>query len=316
MPEIQYLFLPQPNRELVTAIARGGPIECTQIPPISLRSAPVIEDIDDRFHATLACEYEPANSPVPVNDIRGYLERFAIGLQLVRPVDEFTDYWLKFNTEARRVLMRSVPLVLPENLGGPMLEYQQHHATRVEDVQRVIGFWPLLSRAMELHHGSWTHPCGSIHRAIVFFSQGYSVELDPLPQLCWAAGLDSLFASKLNRRLQGSREISRRMQLFFGPDFEPYNAPTVVVPGHQARPQLRLRDIADHIFWLRNANVHGGPIPDQNWLSNPNDPPESGYAYQLMECSEILLRESLLRLLENQVLFETFLDPVRLDAQF
>lgn len=106
------------------------------------------------------------------------------------------------------------------------------------------------------------------------------------------------------------------MQLFFGPDFEPYNAPTVVVPGHQVRPQLRLRDIAEHIFWLRNANVHGGPIPDPNWLSDPQDPQEAGYAYQLMECSEILLRESLLRLLEDQALFDTFLDPVRLDAFF
>jgi hypothetical protein len=316
MPEAQYLFLTQPAREVTTAIDQAGPIECSRIPPISLRSAPVIEEINNRFHVTLACEYDPANSPVPVNDIRSHLETFAIGLQMVRPVDEFSDYWVKINTETRRVLMRSVPLVLPENLGGPTLAYQQHHATRVEDVQRVIGLLPLLSRAMELHHGSWTHPCASIHRAIVFFSQGYSVGLDPLPQLCWAAGLDSLFASKLNRRLQGSREISRRMQAFFGANFEPYQAQTVRVPGHQFRPQLRLSDIAEHIFWLRNANVHGGPIPDQNWLSNPHDSPESGYAYQLMECSEILLRESLLRLLEDQVLFETFLDPVRLDAQF
>ena len=316
MPEIQYLFLPQASRELVLAIDRGGPIDCWQIPHISISRAPRLDQVDDRFQVAITCEYDPANSPVPVNDIRSHLETFAIGLQLVRPVDEFSDYWLRLNTETGRVLMRTASLALPENLGGPTLAYQQHHATRLEDVQRVIGLWPLLSQAMELHHGSWTHPCGSIHRAIVFFSQGYSVGLDPLPQLCWAAGLDSLFASKRYRRLQGSREISRRMQLFFGPDFEPYSAPTVVVPGHQARPPLRLRDIAEHIFWLRNANVHGGPIPDRNWLSNPNDPQESGYAYQLMECSEILLRESLLRLLESQALFETFLDPVRLDAQF
>ena len=62
--------------------------------------------------------------------------------------------------------------------------------------------------------------------------------------------------------------------------------------------------------------MHGGPIPDLNWLSQPNDPLESSYAYQLLECSEILLRESLLRLLEDVNLFEAYIDPVRLDASF
>jgi hypothetical protein len=106
------------------------------------------------------------------------------------------------------------------------------------------------------------------------------------------------------------------MQVVFGPDFDPYNAATVQVPGHQVRPARRLRDIGEHIFWLRNATVHGAAIPDAGWLSDPEAPDESGYAYQLMECSEILLRESLLRLLEDQALFETFVDPNRLDAFF
>lgn len=157
MPEIQYLFLPQPARELVTAIDRGGPIECDQNPSISLGRMPNLEEIDDRFPLALACEYDPANSPVPVNDIKHSLERFAIGLQLVRPVDEFSDYWVKIDSRTQRVLMRSTSVALPENLAGPLLAYQQHHATRLEDVQRVIGLLPLSSRAMELHHGSWTH---------------------------------------------------------------------------------------------------------------------------------------------------------------
>jgi hypothetical protein len=101
------------------------------------------------------------------------------------------------------------------------------------NVFRTIGLLPLLFRAMESNHGSWTHPYGSVHRALVFFSQGYNVSLDPRPQLCWAAGIDSLYASKIDRRLQGGRELSRRLQAVFGPDFEPYGAPTVLVPGHQ-----------------------------------------------------------------------------------
>ena len=74
------------------------------------------------------------------------------------------------------------------------------------------------------------------------------------------------------------------------------------------RPPLLLRNIANHIFWLRNASIHGGPIPTPGWLSNPHDPVESGYAYQLLECTEILLRESLLMLLEDRHRFEIFID--------
>jgi hypothetical protein len=77
-----------------------------------------------------------------------------------------------------------------------------------------------------------------------------------------------------------------------------------------------MQDIGEHIFWLRNATVHGAAIPDVAWLSDAHAPRESGYAYQLMECSEILLRESLLRLMEDQALFETFINPNRLDAFF
>ena len=316
MAEGQYIFLSQPHRDLVAAINRDGPIECHAALAIWLRSTPDLEGIERRFPLAISCEYDPANPPVPTGEIKHHLEVVAMALQLVRPVDEYSDYWLLFDSEARRIVLQSASLKLPENRSGPPLAYQQHHATRPEDVRRAMGLLPLLSRAMELHHGSWTHPCGSVHRALVFFCQGYSVGLEPLPQLCWAAGLDSLYASKINRRLQGGREISRRLQSIFDPDFEPYNAPTVRVPGNQVRPTRRLRDIGEHIFWLRNACIHGGPIPNAGWLSDAHAPSESGYAYQLMECSEILLRESLLRLLEDHALFETFIDANGLDAYF
>ena len=144
MPEVQYLFLTQPDRELVTAIDRGGPIECGQIPPISLSPAPNLEEmIHDRFRLALRCEYDPANSPVPVNDIRSHLEVFAIGLQLIRPVEEFSDHWLTMDSATHRIRMRSASLALPEDLSGPLLAYQQHHATTPGDVQRAIGLLPL-----------------------------------------------------------------------------------------------------------------------------------------------------------------------------
>src|SRR5258705_6969129 len=185
-----------------------------------------------------------------------HLQDVAISFQLVRPVDEFADYWLWYNYDQGRAIQYSPNLTLPENLSGPSLQYQQIHATHQTDVMRAVAFLPLLARAMEMHHGSWTHPCTSVHRALVFFCQGYSVGLEPLPQLLWAAGLDSLYASKLDRNRQGAREISRRLQQVFGANFELYNAPTVHLPANQNRPRLILQNIAHHIFWLRNASIH------------------------------------------------------------
>jgi hypothetical protein len=61
--------------------------------------------------------------------------------------------------------------------------------------------------------------------------------------------------------------------------------------------------------------MHGLPL-DAKWLSNPGDPVESGYAYLLLECTEILLRTTLLKIMEDGTLLQTFKDPVRLDSYF
>jgi hypothetical protein len=77
----------------------------------------------------------------------------------------------------------------------------------------------------------------------------------------------------------------------------------------------RLNEIGRDVFRLRNAYIHGLPIPD-GWLATDASPVETGYAYQLVECTEILLRMTLLRILEDKALFKVFCDPKKLDAQF
>ena len=231
MAEAQFLFLTHPHRDLVAAIDECGPIECKALPRISLRRTPNLEGIENRFPVALAWQNDPANPPVPAYEINHHLEVVAISLQLVKPVAEFADHWLRYDSEAQGSVLQSASLKLPENLSDPLLAYQQNHAIRPVDVHRAVALLPLLSRAMEPQHSSWTHPCGSIHRSILFFCHGYSVGLASHPQLFWAAGLDSLYASKINRRLQGARELSRRLQSVFGPDFDPYNAPTVQIPA-------------------------------------------------------------------------------------
>ena len=74
--------------------------------------------------------------------------------------------------------------------------------------------------------------------------------------------------------------------------------------------------IGKDVFKLRNAFAHGLSIPDPKWLTTPGQPEETGYGYQLVEQTEILLRLSLLTILESPTVFATFVDPARLDAYF
>ena len=95
-----------------------------------------------------------------------------------------------------------------------------------------------------------------------------------------------------------------------------YEANNITIPCHQkSRTHKELDSLSADIFKLRNAFAHGLTIPD-SWLSDDGQPPESGYAYQLLEQTEIALRLSLIKILEDQVLFETFSDAARLDAFF
>jgi hypothetical protein len=330
MAETQLLFLSDPSRELVATIDRNGPIQCFTTPSIYLMRPPKLDDtkggrilfpsnIDglNRDMQLAISSTQEDGSLYSMEDIKHHLELVAIALHLAKPTPDFLEYWMVLDADGWVRYASSSIRMLPAHSSYMYLEYQQHHTITEQDVQRVIGILPLLSLAMERHAvGSWDHPYGSVHRAIIFFCQGYAVEVHPLPQVMWAAGLDSLFASKLDRGKQGAREISRRMQRFWGANFDPYTADTVVVPINQGRPARRLQDVAEHIFWLRNTYIHGGSIPDTAWLTNPRDPPEVGYAYQLVECSEILLRVALLRILEDQTLLDTFRDPAALDTYF
>lgn len=104
-----------------------------------------------------------------------------------------------------------------------------------------------------------------------------------------------------------------RLKALHGTEFEPYKF--VSVPVHQRRPDHKLWFIAQDIFTFRNAVAHGLTIPDQ-WLTAPGQPIYEGYAYQLAECTEILLRKTLLSITKEQRLFDVFVDPKKLDKYF
>lgn len=322
MTKTQLLVLSDYATELKTFLDKDGPITLLATPRVELGIATVHSSLVPGIDATvleaisqavsISCSFDPAVTRGPM--VRDVLNHTAMAFQLSKPTRDFCENWGQLDDKLQLEAASSRLRSYPNPLSNLYLDYQQHHSLSLDDLERTKRVLPRLHMAFEPGHGSWNHPCLPVHRALIFFGQGYSVKLDPLPQFLWAAGLDSLFTSKLDRRKRGAHTISERLKTLFGSEFRPYQGETVLVPPPQSRPDRPLREIGPHIFWLRNAYAHGLPIPEA-WLTSKS-PIHSGYAYQLCECTEILLRLSLLRLLQDQELFNTFVDPKKLDRYF
>jgi hypothetical protein len=328
MTKTQLIFLVNCSDELKERIVKDGPIVLPGNPAVVLSLPPqiaaeagrvhlrqtVVESIE-RNSIALACEYDPGR--VADTTVRHQLETVAIAVQMVKPTPVFLVLWLQLD-EDNLIEMAGHPVSdLDRSFPEPYLQYQQHNVITEADIHRAVGLLPRLSKALDPAHGSWDHPLLPIHRAVLLFCQGYSITPTTPNQFLWAAGLDCLFASKLDRKKQGSGEITRRMGVLLGSTLKLYEADTVSIPAHQTtRTHMELGKVSRDIFKLRNAFAHGLPIANTAWLSINGHPLESGHAYQLIEQTEIALRLTLLRLLEDQTLFDTFSDSVRLDSYF
>jgi hypothetical protein len=328
MTKMQLILLTSGSDELKGKIAKDGPIVLPGTPSVALSLPPkitadagrvqlrkgVVESIE-RNSIAIASSYD--SGVIAGETVNHQLKIVAIALQLVKPTAHFLNLCLQLDannlTEMVARPVSDLDLCFPE----PYLQYQQHNVLSEGDVHRAVGLIPRLSLALDRAHGSWNHTLLPIHRAVMFFCQGYSVTPTDPNQFLWAAGLDCLYASKIDRKKQGSAEITRRMGVLLGPTLKLYEADNVSIPVHQTtRTHSELRNVSRDIFRLRNAFAHGLPISDTAWLSVKGQPLESGYAYQLIEQTEIALRLTLLRILEDQTLFEIFSDSARLDAHF
>lgn len=330
MIQTELLLLRSCSDEFCRSIKETGPIQCPNDPliPIVLSQPPKIRPGTGKVPLSqesarqiermlsLSCIHD--SDIVEAETVRHELSLLGIAFQLVKPTYSFLQLRMCLDGNGLTEIVNRPVSDLGRDLGAePYLQYQQHNCLNQADVQRSLNFLPLLARAFQTGHGSWDHPFLPINRALVFFCQGYTITPRDPCQFFWAAGLDCLYASKLDKSKQGSREIGRRMQKFLGRELRLYEADTVSIPCHQQdRIHLELKSITADIFKLRNAFAHGLQIPDSGWFSEAGHPPESGYAYQVMEQTEISLRLTLLRILEDPSLFDTFSNPQRLDAYF
>jgi hypothetical protein len=326
-----YVFL-DPSRELLRTIDDGGPLSLLATPAVLLARPVVSADkcmgltflpkvVDEvletiRERAALSCSFDPAAHKS--EDVRRTLNHIGLAVQLAKPTRSFGEHWFQLD-DGLSIEQYAPSLAGIQSTAYPYLEYQQHHQiTLEEDIELVKRCLPRLQQALApvAGSGSWGHPCGPVHRALVLFAEGYLPEIfGELPQYLWAMALDCLFSSKTDKSKRGAHTIGQRLKILFGAEYEPYKSPHITVPGHQKRPVHKLCNIVGDIFRLRNACAHGLPIPEA-WLTGTGKPLHDGYAYQLCECTEILLRQTLHLILTEQKLFDVFVDSRKLDRYF
>lgn len=330
MTKTQVVLLRSCHDDFQHTIDNRGPIVCfddaatrivlSRAPSIQVGTGKVRlsrESIQQMEHMlALSCTYDCGKADTDA--VRHQIKLLEIAFQLTKPTCSFLQLWMQLDSDGLTEMVNRPVSDLGRELGpDPYLQYQQHNSLTESDVRRALAFVHRLATALDRRHGSWEHPLLSIHRALMFFCQGYTITPRDPCQFFWAAGLDCLFASKIDRDKQGSWVIGKRWQRLLGPGLKLYEADTVSLPCHQTtRTHQELGVVTADMFKLRNAFAHGLRMPDQGWFSDVGQPAESGYACQLQEQAEIALRLTLLKILEDQDLFDTFSDPDRLDAYF
>jgi hypothetical protein len=211
--DISVLVLPDRSRQLEAEIKASGPVVLSNSPPLRIGPVPQVTDTSsliakpdlDELSGSLAllCEYDTAKSKS--DEIDRLVENAGITLQLVKPTRYFLEYRMLIDSSGRIKTIsaesRDVTLQMPSR--NPTLRYQQVHTLSPADVRRAAGILPEVRNTMATGFSSWVHPYTSVHRALVLFCQGYSVNLIDLRQVLWAAGLDCLFSSKIDRSKWG-----------------------------------------------------------------------------------------------------------------
>ncbi|MGH9344326.1 MAG: hypothetical protein ACRD19_11265 [Terriglobia bacterium] len=264
----QLILLRDCSHHLDDAIEHGGPFLCACTPAreVYLQKPPAIVPKAGRVplppettavvrrSMALACQYDNNGAP---GNVRNELQQLAIALQLVKPTRLFLKLCVQLDEsnepEFAHASVRDLGFLMgPE----PYLRYQQHNVIEKADLEQALRLLPNLAKALDRSQGSWEHPIVSIHRSFIFFCQRYTIKpADPM-QFLWVAGLDCLFASKLKRIKQGSKEISARMINLLGATMRPYDAVSLPVNQYE-RGKFPVAHIAPDIFKLRNAFAHG-----------------------------------------------------------
>jgi hypothetical protein len=232
MPTItEYLLFRDASRELLQAIQASGSISLSATPPISIVrptvtggsfletmfNASQVNAILDAIRrcAALSYSYDPTTAAAQER-VMDTLIHSHVAFQLVKPTRWFGKYWFRTDDAGHIEPMSNGLGMIHLDNPLPYLWYQQHNTILAEDVEVVKRILPRLLYAFSpgTDSGSWSHPSGSVHRALVLFAQGYLTEMfGELKQFLWAMALDCLFSSKVDKRKRGAQTIDQRLRM-------------------------------------------------------------------------------------------------------
>ena len=185
MTKKQILLLRSCDSKLIKITTQTGSIQCTSdiilsLPPAITPNAgrvPLSEMNVLQIKNMIALSSTYDSNINNIDSVHHRLRLVAITLQLVKPTCNFLNLWLLLDgNNMTEAVDRTVSYLGPGS-PEPYLAYQQHNCITEYDVSRALTFISRVEQALAPGFGSWIHPCLSIHRALILFCQGYSVNL-------------------------------------------------------------------------------------------------------------------------------------------
>jgi hypothetical protein len=175
--------------------------------------------------------------------------------------------------------------------------------TRRSDAELLKTITPSLLAAYE-------SKCQPVTRAISVLETGYNSRSVDVKLLLWVSGIEALFASS---NYNGASIVTLRVKHFLGSKTEVYDS--TAFPSFLLMPKLRLKDVLDDIYRMRNRVAHGEWI-QKEFLDKPGHRGGAhSYADIVLEATGITLRFALIKLLKDSLL-EIFGDKENLDRYF
>jgi hypothetical protein len=236
----------------------------------------------------------------PESQSRELLYRIFLGLRIVRP-SRVPFQYLHARVKGDGSLDPSgfyraeVPLtVCACDTWGPI---------RASDAELLRAVAPSLIRAFEMR-------CRPVTRAMSVLETGYNSPNVDVKLLLWVTGLEALFTSS---NYSGAPVVIRRVRHFLGSKTQLYRSSDY--PGFLSMPTLRVKDLLQDIYRMRNSVAHGEWIPPEFLARSGHAGGAKSYADVLLEAASIVLRLALTRILKDSLL-ETFGDKDGLDSYF
>jgi len=151
--------------------------------------------------------------------------------------------------------------------------------------------------------------------AVEFHDRGYFESYNWKPRfILWCSAIESLFTSH-NADHKGSRVAKARIRWFLGDNAPIY--PLGGWPNTIPASELKVIDIVDDLYEMRNHLAHGDKLPDKFLTTCPREGINGGVklAEVLSEAASFVVRESLMKILREGLL-DHFADAAPAEAYF